>query len=49
MPKPREPIELIQAKGLKHLTKAEIKERMETEPCLSMERLRVFCYQKGNT
>lgn len=32
MPKPREPIELIQAKGRKHLTRAEIKKRMETEP-----------------
>lgn len=31
MPGPRQPIELIQAKGAKHLTKAEIKERQESE------------------
>ena len=29
--RPREPINLIIAKGKKHLTKAEIKERQETE------------------
>lgn len=36
MPKPREPIELIQAKGRKNLTKKEIEERRarEVKPCV---------------
>lgn len=36
MPKPREPIDLIQAKGKKNLTKAEIAERRarEVKPCV---------------
>jgi P27 family predicted phage terminase small subunit len=35
MARPREPVELIMSKGKKHLTKEEIKERLETEvqPC----------------
>lgn len=32
MPNPKQPIQLIQAKGKKHLTKAEIEERSESEP-----------------
>ena len=31
MARPRQPVEVIQAKGSKHLTKAEIKERTESE------------------
>lgn len=35
MARPRQPVELIMSKGAKHLTKAEIRERMQTEvkPC----------------
>lgn len=35
MARPREPVELVMSKGKKHLTKAEIKERMDSEvkPC----------------
>ncbi|MBQ3265072.1 MAG: phage terminase small subunit P27 family [Ruminococcus sp.] len=32
MPNPKQPIQLIQAKGKKHLTKAEIEERTLSEP-----------------
>lgn len=31
MPGPRQPVQLLQAKGAKHLTKAEIEERTKTE------------------
>lgn len=32
MPNPRQPIQLIQAKGRKHLTKSEIEQRTQSEP-----------------
>lgn len=44
MAKPREPIALIQAKGKKHLTKAEIEERQAQEPPLCTDGIEAPAY-----
>ena len=47
MPNPREPINILLAKGRKHLTQEEIQRRMATEPTrlLSIS-YAVFCLKK---
>lgn len=44
MTRPRQPIELIQAKGKKHLTKAEIKSRKETELKVDLKNIAIPSY-----
>jgi len=44
MPNPRQPIQLIQAKGNKHLTKAEIEERTQSEVKPNTDKIRAPKY-----
>lgn len=45
--RPRQPIEVIKAKGKKHLTKAEIEARQKTELKVDLKNIRVPGYLKG--
>lgn len=47
MARPRQPIEVIKAKGKKHLTKAEIEARQKTELKVDLKNIRVPSYIKG--
>lgn len=47
MARPRQPIEVIKAKGKKHLTKAEIEARQKTELKVDLKNIKVPVYLKG--
>ena len=47
MARPRQPIEVIKAKGKKHLTKAEIEARQKTELKVDLKNIKVPNYIKG--
>lgn len=47
MARPRQPIEVIKAKGKKHLTKAEIEARQKTELKVDLKNIQVPVYLRG--